>query len=193
MTVPHTVRTEETTLDEDQAQGKGRRRIDRILADGYAEGMDDLGLDDVRARRDECLAEREYLSYLRRLLHGRLEILRAEVKARADGTEIPLVDRLATILGTDTPLGPSRGEALRLGLPEEEMNNARRRVERLMASSAFSDPETMDDDTLASVIGGLEDEEHEVSRVRRTVMDLHDAFQEEIKRRYKERLASAES
>jgi hypothetical protein len=115
------------------------------------------------------------------------------VQAREDGTEIPLVDRLAAILGTDTPIGPSRGEALRLGLPEEEMNNARRRVERLMASSAFSDPETMDDDTLARAIAALENEEHEVSGTRRVVMDLHDLFQEEIKRRYKDRLATAES
>lgn len=174
-------------------QKQGRRRIDRIMTPGYGQEIGALDLDEVRSRRDECLAEREYLSYLRRLLHGRLEILAAEVKAREDGTEIPLVDRLATILGSDTPIGPSRGEALRLGLPEEEMNTARRRVERLMASSAFSDPETMDDATLAKAIQALENEEQEVSITRRTVMDLHDLFQEEIKRRYKDRLAAADS
>ena len=174
-------------------QKQSRRRIDRIMAPDYGQDVDALDLDEVRSRRDECLAEREYLSYLRRLLHGRLEILAAEVKAREDGTEIPLVDRLATILGSDTPIGPSRGEALRLGLPEEEMNTARRRVERLMASSAFSDPETMDDATLAKAIQALENEEQEVSITRRTVMDLHDLFQEEIKRRYKDRLAAADS
>lgn len=174
-------------------QKRGRRRIDRIMTSDYGQDIGALDLDEVRGRRDECLAEREYLSYLRRLLHGRLEILAAEVQARKDGTEIPLVDRLATILGSDTPIGPSRGEALRLGLPEEEMNNARRRVERLMASSAFSDPETMDDGTLAKALSALETEEHVVSDTRRTVMDLHDLFQDEIKRRYKERLAAADS
>jgi hypothetical protein len=56
-------------------QNQGRRRIDRILAPGYGQDIGALDLEDVRARRDECLAEREYLSYLRRLLHGRLEIL----------------------------------------------------------------------------------------------------------------------
>jgi len=173
-------------------QNQGRRRMDRILAAAYAQDIGELELDEVRSRRDECLAEREYLSYLRRLLHGRLEILRAETQARKDGTEIPLVDRLATILGSDTPIGPSRGEALRLGLPEEEMNNARRRVERLMASSAFSDPETMDDETLAKAIVALEEEEHGVSEVRRKVMDLHDLFQEEIKLRYKGSLGSSD-
>lgn len=174
-------------------QNQGRRRIDRILAEAYGQDVGELDLDEVRSRRDECLAEREYLSYLRRLLHGRLEILRAEGQARKDGTEIPLVDRLATILGSDTPIGPSRGEALRLGLPEEEMNNARRRVERLMASSAFSDPETMDDETLAKAVTALDKEEHAVSETRRTVMDRHDLFQEEIKRRYKDRMTPPDS
>jgi len=172
-------------------ENAGRRRIDRITAPAFGEDPSSLDIDEVRRRRDDCLAEREYLSYLRRLLHGRLEILRAEVKARADGVEIPLVDRLAAILGTDVPSGPSRGEALRLGLPEEEMNNARRRVERLMASAAFSDPETMDDEAVQRAIASLEDEETQVSALRRTVMDLQDIFQDEMKRRYKERLASS--
>jgi hypothetical protein len=172
-------------------EGQGRRRSDRITAPDFGENPSSLDIDEVRRRRDDCLAEREYLSYLRRLLHGRVEILRAEVKARADGVEIPLVDRLAAILGSDTPTGPSRGEALRLGLPEEEMNNARRRVERLMASAAFSDPETMDDEALQRAIEALTEEEKQVSALRRTVMDLHDLFQGEMKRRYKERLASS--
>ena len=169
----------------------GRRRIDRITASGFGEDPSLLDIDEVRKRRDDCLAEREYLSYLRRQLHGRLEILRAEAQARVDGVEIPLIDRLAAILGTDVPSGPSRGEALRLGLPEEEMNNARRRVEKLMSSAAFSDPETMDDESLQRAIASLVTEEKEISAVRRTVMDLHDLFQGEMKRRYKERLASS--
>lgn len=170
----------------------GRRRIDRILRDDFGADIGDLELDEVRSRRDDCLAEREYLSYLRRLFHGRLEILRAEQQARVDGVETPLVDRLATILGSDTPIGPSRGEALRLGLPEEEMNNARRRIERILDSAAFSDPSSLDDEQIAKAIAALEAEEHEVSAQRRTVMDLHDLFQEEIKRRYREKLAAAE-
>jgi hypothetical protein len=170
----------------------GRRRIDRILREDFGADLQDLSLDEVRSRRDDCLAEREYLSYLRRLFHGRLEILRAESKARAEGVEIPLVERLASILGSDTPTGPSRGEALRLGLPEEEMNNARRRVERILDSAAFSDPTSLDDEKLAVAITALETEEHAVSAQRRTVMDLHDLFQEEIKRRYRDELAAAE-
>ena len=175
-----------------ETQNPGRRRIDRILREDFGAHIEDLSLDEVRSRRDDCLAEREYLSYLRRLFHGRLEILRAEGQARADGVDVPLVERLATILGSDTPIGPSRGEVLRLGLPEEEMNNARRRVEKILDSAAFSDPSVLDDERLARAIEALEAEEQAVSATRMTVMDLHDRFQEEIKRRYRDQLAAAE-
>ena len=43
------------------------RRMDKIRDPSFVEGLPDLSLDDVRARRDDCLAEREYLSLLRRL------------------------------------------------------------------------------------------------------------------------------
>ena len=54
-------------------QRTGNRRIDRIREDVFVRDLDGLSLDDLRARRDECLAEREYLSLLRRLVQGRAE------------------------------------------------------------------------------------------------------------------------
>src|SRR3954469_7887438 len=113
------------------AQPNGNRRLDRITAPGFTDGLQDLSLADLRARRDECLAEREYLSLLRRLVQGRAEILRAEVERRGGDDRGPLVDRLPEILSAE-PQGPSRGEAVRVSVPEEEMLLARRRIERLV-------------------------------------------------------------
>src|SRR5438093_10289767 len=98
------------------------RRIDRIRDAGYVVGLADLSLEDLRARRAECLAEREYLSLLRRLVQGRAEILRAEVERRGSVIEgEPLVERLSQILsGGEEHEASSRGEALRIGAPEEE-------------------------------------------------------------------------
>ena len=94
-----------------------------------------------RERRDECLAEREYLSLLRRLVQGRAEILQAELTSRGDDIDRgPLVDRLNQILGSEERQGPGRGEAVRIGVPEDEMMLARRRVERLVADAGISDP-----------------------------------------------------
>jgi hypothetical protein len=63
----------------------GQRRIDRVLDPGFTEGVDQLGLPELRARREEAEAEEADVSYLRRLLQGRLDILRAvEVLAREE-------------------------------------------------------------------------------------------------------------
>jgi hypothetical protein len=162
------------------------RRIDHIRRPEFLDALGDLSLDDLRTRRDSCLAEREYLSLLRRLVQGRAEILKAEVERRgAGGEQVPLVDRLAEILAGE-PQGPARGEAVRISLPEEEMLLARRRVERLVADAGLSDPGALDDERLAGAVEVLANEEREVSEARSDVLSVLDALQDELKRRYKD-------
>jgi len=48
----------------------GRRRIDRVLAPGYLDGIESLDLEEVRIRRAEADQEEVDLSYARRLLQG---------------------------------------------------------------------------------------------------------------------------
>ena len=61
---------------------EGHRRIDRIRDPAYLDGLADRDLEEIRVLRDECLAEREYLSLLTELSQ--------EVNA---WPEIPLIDR----------------------------------------------------------------------------------------------------
>ena len=165
---------------------QGNRRIDHIRTPGFVESLGELSLDQLRQRRDDCLAEREYLSLLRRLVQGRAEILKAEIERRgAAGEQVPLVERLAEILGGEAH-GPARGEAVRISVPEEEMLLARRRVERLVADAGLSDPGSLDDDRLADAVEVLAGEEREVSEARGDVLAVLDALQDELKRRYKE-------
>jgi anti-sigma-K factor RsiG len=175
----------------DVSEQNGNRRIDRVRDPAYLEGLADLALDDVRARRDECLAEREYLSLLRRLVQGRAEILKAELDTRGGGdpggAQGPLVDRLGAILaGDETRTAGSRGEALKIGVPEEEMLLARRRVERLVADAGLSDPAALDDQQLDAAVERLLGEEQTVSQARSAVIVILDTLQDELKRRYKE-------
>ena len=60
----------------------GHRRIDRVLAEGYLDDLPNIPLDEVRALRGEAEQEETDLSYLRRLLQGRMDILRAELVNR---------------------------------------------------------------------------------------------------------------
>lgn len=163
------------------------RRIDRIRQPSFVEGLAELTLDDVRARRDECLAEREYLSLLRRLVQGRAEILQEELAARgSDAERAPLVERLTAILASDEHNGTGRGEAVRVAIPDDELALARRRVERLVNDAGISDPGALDDGALGSAIDTLIAEEHEVSDARHAVIEALDALQDELKRRYKD-------
>jgi len=161
------------------------RRIDRIRDPSYLDGIESRSLEDVRARRDECMAEREYLSLLRRLVQGRSEILKAELASRGTDEDRPLVDRLSEILASDEPI-TSRGEAMKVSLPEEEMLLARRRIERLVADAGISDPSELDDDRLEEAVEVLAGEEREVSTQRGDVHRVLDTLQDELKRRYKE-------
>jgi hypothetical protein len=166
-------------------QHPGNRRIDRIRDASYLDGLSDLSLDAVRARRDECMAEREYLSLLRRLVQGRAEILKAELSSRGGGDDRPIVDRLSEILAPEQP-STSRGEAMRVSLPEEEMLLARRRVERLVSDAGISDPSSLGDAELEEAVELLVGEEAEVSSQRGDVLRVLDTLQDELKRRYKE-------
>jgi hypothetical protein len=82
----------------------GQRRIDRVLDPGFTEGVDRLALPELRARREE--AEEADVSYLRRLLQGRLDILRAELVRRSAGGDQDVAGLLAglpKILTDDAP------------------------------------------------------------------------------------------
>jgi hypothetical protein len=182
------VQADRANHQEGSVPQNGNRRIDRIRDPGYLQSLGGLSLEDLRARRDECMAEREYLSLLRRLVQGRAEILKAELDARGGGEDAgPLVDRLAEILGGDeSRSGASRGEALKIGVPEDELSLARRSVEKLVADAGISDPSSLDDERLAEAVETLVNQETRVSESRAAVIVVLDTLQDELKRRYKE-------
>ena len=166
---------------------EGKRRIDRICDPGYVDGVADRDLEEIRALREECLSEREYLSLLRRLVQGRAEILKAELDGRGvEEDRGSLVDRLAVILAGDEPVGSGRGEALKIGIPEEELLLARRRIECLVADAGMSDPQSLENDELSEAVDILAREEQTVSEDRARVIVVLDTIQDELKRRYKE-------
>ncbi|MGZ4120369.1 MAG: RsiG family protein, partial [Actinomycetota bacterium] len=57
-----------------------KRRLDRILDEGYLADLEKRSTDDVRAMRAETQEEEALLSYERRMLHGRLAILKKELE-----------------------------------------------------------------------------------------------------------------
>jgi hypothetical protein len=74
---------------------------------------------------------------------------------------------------------------VKVGVPDEEMLQARRRIERLVADAGISDPTALDDEQLARAVDLLVEEEREVSEARAQVIAILDRLQDELKRRYK--------
>jgi hypothetical protein len=172
------------------AMAGGNRRIDQVLASGFTEGLEPLDTDEVRGRRDLARAELEYLSFLRRLLQGRRDLLRDEMDRRRTGGEAqPVVERVVSVMA-EGGRGPSRGEAPLIRMPPEEIAMARRRVERLVSDARLSDLEALSDRELEDAAGTIEREERQVSDVRTRVIEVHDSLQEEMKRRLKAELGN---
>ena len=166
----------------------GRRRIDRVLSEDFARDLGDADTDEVRRRRDLARAERDYLSFVRRLLQGRRDILRAERERRAGGGEpASVLDRLSEVLA-EGPRGTSRGEAPVVAVSVDEVALARRRVERLVSDAHLSDLASLSDEDLEAALSRLEKEERTVSDTRGKVLAVHDALQDEMKRRYRAEL-----
>ena len=163
----------------------GGRRIERLLAPEYLFGLTRRSLEEVRAMRAETEQEETDLSYLRRLLQGRLDILRAEqARRRGEGPAGSLVDALPEILA-DERTAP-RGYGRHATLEPAAMDSQRRYVEALVSDSEISDPSRHDDDTLARLVDVLTREEATVSRKRRAVQAVMDACTAELGRRYRE-------
>jgi hypothetical protein len=165
----------------------GNRRIDRVLAAGFLDRVHEVSIEELRTMRAEAEQEETDLSYLRRLLQGRLDIMRAEVRRREGGADAPsLIDLLPGILADDSSGGAPYGLGRHVTAEPSRADMHRRHVEALVADVDLSNPGGHSDESLSHVIEVLEREESEVSTNRRAVQTVMDACQDEITRRYRD-------
>jgi hypothetical protein len=164
----------------------GNRRIDRVLAEDFLDDLTSQPMDEVRTLRREAEQEETDLSYIRRLLQGRLDILRAELARRSGESTETLVDALPRILADEGAGGSPHGLGRHVTVEPSRADSHRRHVEALVADVDLSDPASHDEDSLRRALAVLEQEEHEVSEKRRAVQKVMDACTAEITRRYRE-------
>jgi hypothetical protein len=162
-------------------------RVARVLDPAFVADLESLSLDEIRSRRDEVVAEREFLSYFRRLVQVRSDLLAAERERRRAGREPdPLVDRLTEVLAEGLRGGTSRGEALRTALSEEDIAEAERRANSILGAIALASPEGLSDEDIERALQMLEREERGISADRAAVFQVHDRLQDELTRRYRD-------
>lgn len=170
-------------MTDDAGERPTRRRLDRITAEGYLDDVDGLDLGGVRARRDECAAEETQLSYLRRMLQARLDIVRAEQERRREGGEgRSIVDALPGLLA-DAPTGvPREARSMSIDPPEHQM---RRHEDRAAVDGTLARLPDLSDDEVEELATTLVREEARVSATRRAVQHHLDQLQGELVQRYR--------
>lgn len=169
--------------------------LDRLLADDYIAGIGELSMADLRARKSECSEVEGALSYLRRLVQVRLDIVLAELENRAAGGTgelSELVDHLGEILaegGTRT----TAGRFTSLTLPDVDHALLTADLDAIFdVDKAGALPET-DEADVRQVADALVELERSVSAQRRALHEHLDALQAEIVRRYKSGEASVDT
>ena len=180
--------TESSSASAQQVRGVdpmpgGRRRIDHVLDADFLNDLGSVALSDVRARRHEAEQEEADLSYVRRLLQGRIDIVRAELGRRTGDERGSLVDQLAGILA-DGPAGEPHGMGRHSVVEPSRVADHRRSVEQLVSDVGVSDVVNRTDEELAESLTRLTNYESAVSRNRRRVQEVMDACTAEIARRY---------
>ncbi|MFJ3232209.1 aerial mycelium formation protein [Streptomyces sp. NPDC086787] len=150
-----------------------------------------LSLPELRALRRDAQRDEADLSYVRRLLQGRIDILRAELSRRGPAVlvtpahaPVPVVARLSEIL-TDAPARyRSSARHVTVGTPHSE--EYRRLATEMLAEVELSDLQARTDLELGTAMGRLVRYEQQVSRSRQHLQRTADGCGAEIARRYRD-------
>ncbi|MGQ4432420.1 MULTISPECIES: RsiG family protein [unclassified Streptomyces] len=143
-----------------------------------------LRLPELRALRRDAQRDEADLSYVRRLLQGRIDILRAELARRSPAGAASVVDRLSEILADAPARHRSSARHVTLGTPHSE--EYRLLAAEMLAEVELSDLEARTDLELTTAMGRLVRYEQQVSRRRQVLQHTADGCSAEIARRYRE-------
>jgi hypothetical protein len=144
-----------------------------------------LPLEELRALRRSWQVVEDCSSYVRRIAHGRIEIVLAEMGRRSTGGDpsslAELVATLPDTLEVQVPTGPSRlvhqnGNFEQPDLTEE--------LDALCPPMALAVLPSLDDDALVELLGGLRSFEAKMSARRHESFQALDQLADEIGRRY---------
>jgi hypothetical protein len=168
--------------------------IERLLDPAFVQGLRDLSMEDLRAKRTECNEVEVGWSYLRRVVQGRLDIVISDLQRRAGGEPADLaalVDQLPGILGEHSrPAGYGRLPTL---IVPSDADDLTAEVDAVADPTRLSSLSDMDEDDVRALADALGELERQTSDQRRLLFERIEVLQEEIVRRYKEGEASVDS
>lgn len=162
------------------------RPIEQILADDAVATVESLSIEELRSRREECQEVEVALSYVRRLAQGRLDILVADLRRRADGGRLDVqavLDQLNDIL-SEGLRGADQGRLPSLLVPEVTAE-LEAELEAAVPTTTLADLVHLTDAEALRCGEALRDLEKKVSVQRRSLHDRIDVYERDLVRRYK--------
>jgi hypothetical protein len=163
----------------------GKRRIDVVLEPEYLEGLDDLDLDEVRRRRDTATEVEAQISYYRRLLHGRMDLLDFEQRRRRGDEERSIIEALPEILAKGMILGSEPSLRHIETMPPLPSVTGRRLIDKIMDDGVLANLPELSDEELVEAIERLREVETNLSVQRRQLHQVIDALQDQMIARYR--------
>ena len=175
--------------------------LERISSPGYLDAIGERPLPEVRAMRATCQQHENAVSFVRRLIQGRLDIVGGELTRRRHGgdpTDLSqLIGQLPDILSERRgPLGGGTAEVrapLDLEPDPALVGPLHDRLDAIVEAAHLSDLAQRSDDELASIAEELQEFEVGVSAQRRMLHERIDRLQAEITRRYRDGEASVDA
>ncbi len=162
--------------------------LDRILASTYLDDIQSRSLGDIRSMRTECQEAEVALSYLRRLVQGRLDIVHAYLQHA--GTDQPpdlstLVEELPGILSSGPGRPPGPGHLPQLFTPDTEESGLTAELDAVLGADQIASLAQLETGELRELAGRLEAIESRVSSDRRALHERIDTLQAELVDRHK--------
>jgi hypothetical protein len=163
----------------------GGAAVDALLEPSFLEDAVRRSMGEVRRLRREAEQQEVNLSYTRRLLQGRLDIVRRELQRRAEDDGRSLVDLLPEILaekGRGPAHGLGRHQTVQPARPEEYESW----VNSLTPGADLSAISELSDELLEGAARSLAEAEKGLSERRRGVQQVMDGLAAELGRRYRD-------
>lgn len=172
-------------------------RIETLLSPEYLADLDSLPMAELRERRDACQEAADVLSYLRRIVQGRLDIVHAEIERRLGGEPTDIHDLVGRLergeILSESPRSASFGR-LPLSLsPADADGWIMRETDRVLDANRVGMLHESSEEEVRSIADQLGDLERKVSDQRNVLHQRHDALQAEVVRRYRTGEATVDS
>ncbi|MEZ5226953.1 MAG: hypothetical protein R2710_09815 [Acidimicrobiales bacterium] len=175
--------------------------LEQVLADDLLDGLTTPS-EEVRSLRTQCAQVEADVSFARRVVQGRLDIIGYEARRRngdadaADALPGLLFDLPSLMTDEPRPGAPTTTPGARpvsINAPGDVAAALVERLDAVASPGKLTGVGTMSDAELAELLDRMRAYEIELSTVRRRLHDRIDAFQSEIGRRYRDGEASVDS